>query len=84
MKLSWELSNCFYVIEFQVSTEPLPVDINVPHLGKRGGSIRSRYFGRLEGVNPELRDRVYEEAARRGVSRVAFLEAALHASLDKG
>lgn len=83
VKLSWELSSCFYVIEFQSSTEPLPVNIDVPHLGKRGGTIRSRYFGRMEGVAPALRDRIYEEAQRRGMSRVAFLEAALRASLDK-
>lgn len=83
VKLSWELSNCFYVIEFQASTEPLPVNIDVPHLGKRGGTIRSRYFGRLEGVDPNLRDRIYEEAERLGISRVAFLESALRASLSK-
>lgn len=83
VKLSWELSNTFYVIEFQVCQEPLPVDIDVPHLGKRGGSIRSRYFGQMEGVSPELRDRVYQEAERRGMSRVAFLESALRASLNK-
>lgn len=83
VKVSWELSNCFYVIEFQASTEPLPVNIDVPHLGKRGGTIRSRYFGRMEGVDPALRDRIYEEAARRGMSRVAFLESALRASLNR-
>ncbi|WP_332742575.1 class I SAM-dependent methyltransferase [Hydrogenophaga sp.] len=83
VKVTWELSNCFYVIEFQASTEPLPVNIDVPHLGKRGGTIRSRYFGRMEGVDPTLRDRIYEEAERRGMSRVAFLESALRASLNR-
>lgn len=83
VRLSWELSNCFYVIEFQASTEPLHVNIDVPHLGKRGGTIRSRYYGRMEGVDPALRDRIYEEAARRGMSRVAFLESALRAALGK-
>jgi ubiquinone/menaquinone biosynthesis C-methylase UbiE len=83
VKVTWELSNCFYVIEFQASTEPLPVNIDVPHLGKRGGTIRSRYFGRMEGVDPTLRDRIYEEAEQRGMSRVAFLESALRASLNR-
>jgi len=83
VKLSWELSNCFYVIEFQASTEQLPVNIDVPHLGRRGGTIRSRYFGRMEGVDPALRDNIYKEAERRGMSRVTFLEAALRASLGK-
>ncbi len=83
VKLSWELSNCFYIIEFQTSNEPLPVNIDVPHLGKRGGTIRSRYFGRMEGIDPALRDRVYEKAERLGVSRVAFLESVLRATLDE-
>lgn len=83
VRLSWELSNCFYIIEFQASTEPLSIDIDVPHLGKRGGTIRSRYFGRLEGISPALRDRIYEEAERRGISRVDFLESAFLAALDK-
>jgi ubiquinone/menaquinone biosynthesis C-methylase UbiE len=82
VKLSWELSNCFYVIEFEASAEELPVDIDVPHEGTRGGSIRSRYLGRLEGVDPALRDRVYEAAKQRGMSRVDFLESVLRASLE--
>lgn len=84
VKVTWELSNCFYVIEFKASTEPLPINIDVPHLGKRGGTIRSRYFGRMEGVDPALRDRIYEEAARRGMTRVEYLESALRASLGEG
>ena len=43
VKLTWELSNCFYVIEFRVSNAPLSINIDIPHMGKRGGTIRSRY-----------------------------------------
>jgi SAM-dependent methyltransferase len=83
VNLSWELCNCFYVIDYSVSDQPLPVDIDIPHVGKRGGTIRSRYFGRLEGVSPDLRDQVYAEAERRGESRVAYLESVLRAALGK-
>jgi SAM-dependent methyltransferase len=82
VKLSWELGNCFYVIEFEASTSAPQINLDVPHVGKRGGTIRSRYFGRLEGVDPSLRDLIYEEASRRGVSRVAFLESALREFLQ--
>lgn len=74
VNVSWELSNCFYVIDFVVADELPPIDIDVPHVGKRGGSIRSRYFGQLEGVDPALRDQVYAEAAKQGLSRVEYLE----------
>lgn len=81
VKLSWEVGNCFYVIEFTVSDQPLPLDIDVAHVGKRGGSIRKRHYGKLEGVDPDLRDRVYAEAERQGVSRVEFLERLLRAGV---
>ncbi|MDO9419800.1 MAG: methyltransferase domain-containing protein [Herminiimonas sp.] len=74
VNLSWEVSNCFFVIDFIVSENPPYIDIDVPHVGKRGGSIRSRYLGQLEGVNPALKDRLYAEAERQGISRVELLE----------
>jgi len=83
VKLTWELSNCFYVIEFRVCRDPLPINVDVPHLGKRGGTIRSRYFGQLEGVAPSLREQVYVEAERRGVSRVDYIESALRTALGR-
>lgn len=81
VKLTWELSNCFYVIEFEVADKPLPINLDVPHVGKRGGTIRTRYYGQLEGVDPALRDKTYAEAEHRGQSRVEFIESALRASL---
>jgi ubiquinone/menaquinone biosynthesis C-methylase UbiE len=83
VELTWELSNCFYVIKFQVAEANLPINLDVPHLGKRGGSIRTRYFGQLEGIDTNLRDKIYAEAERRGISRVKYLESALLKSLDK-
>ena len=80
-KLSWEVGNCFYVIEFNVAEQPPPANIDVQHLGARGGSIRTRYFGQLEGVDPALRDRVYSEAERLGKSRVEYIESLLRNSL---
>jgi ubiquinone/menaquinone biosynthesis C-methylase UbiE len=77
VKVTWELSNSFYVIEFTVSDQPLPLDMDIVHLGKRGGSLRTRYFGQLEGVDPVLRDRVYAAAERLGMSRVAYIESLL-------
>lgn len=82
VNLSWELSNCFYVIEFTVSNTLLPIDIDVPHIGKRGGSIRTRSNGQLEGIDPHLREQIYAKAERLGMSRVEYLEALLKKSLS--
>ena len=56
------LGNCFYLIKF-TKGEGLPsVDIDVTHVGNKGGSVRKRYFGALEGIDPSLRDSLYEYA----------------------
>jgi SAM-dependent methyltransferase len=74
VNLSWEVGNCFYVIDYTVSDRPLDINIDVPHVGRRGGTIRTRYSGQLEGVDPALRDRVYAEAQSLGLSRVEYIE----------
>lgn len=84
VQLSWELGNCFYVIDFTVAATPLAINIDVPHVGKRGGSIRTRYFGQMEGVDPALRDRIHAAAERQGMSRVEFLEALIRDGLSRG
>jgi SAM-dependent methyltransferase len=83
VNLSWELCNTFFVIEFVVSDAPLPVNIDVPHIGRRGGSIRTRYLGQLEGIDRELRDQVYSEAEKQGISRVEYLESLIKNALGK-
>jgi SAM-dependent methyltransferase len=81
VRLTWELGNCFWVIEFEVGVGAPIIDIDVPHVGVRGGSIRKRYFGQLEGIDPDLRNRLYAEALRQGKSRVEYLEDLLRAGL---
>lgn len=81
VRLSWELGHCFWVIDYAVAAGAPRIDIDVPHVGTRGGSIRTRYFGQLEGVDPALRDALYAEAQRQGKSRVEFLESLLRKGL---
>lgn len=81
VRVSWELGHCFYVIEFTASNRPQAINIDVPHVGTRGGSIRTRYFGQLEGIDPALRDRIYAEAERRGLSRVEYIESLFRSEL---
>jgi ubiquinone/menaquinone biosynthesis C-methylase UbiE len=81
-EISWILQGCFYVIEFQSSHKQIKVDIDVPHVGTRGGSIRTRYYGVLEGISPEIKTKIYTEAERRNLSRVELLEKLLLQGLD--
>jgi len=74
VSLRWILGGCFYVIDFKVGDGPPPVDMDLPHKGWRGGTMRSRYYGRLEGVTPEARKMAIDAAKARGVSVHAWLD----------
>lgn len=74
VNLSWVLGNCFYVIDFQVSESGPFMNIDVPHKGLRGGTMRTRYFGHLEGVSEESKEFVIKEAKDKGISIHVWLE----------
>ena len=83
VKLSWEVGYCFYVIDFTVGDSPLFLNPNVWHKGRRGGTMRTRYYGVLEGVDPNLKELIYSTAQTKGINRVEFLETLLRTGLDK-
>ena len=74
VNLSWVLGNCFYMIDFQVSETGPFMNIDVPHKGLRGGTMRTRYFGQLEGVSKESKEFVIKDAKQKGVSVHEWIE----------
>jgi ubiquinone/menaquinone biosynthesis C-methylase UbiE len=70
----WIMANCFYVIGFTRGDGPPPLDLDLPHQGWRGGTMRSRYFGRLEGVTVEAKALAAEAARAAGVSVHEWLD----------
>ncbi|MFL1524182.1 class I SAM-dependent methyltransferase [Pseudomonas sp. O230] len=82
VNLSWVLGNCFYIIDFTVSCGLPYMNIDLVHKGARGGSMRTRYFGQLEGVDPNLKARVQEASAGAGKSASQWIEDALRLQLD--
>jgi SAM-dependent methyltransferase len=73
----WVIANCFYVIAFSKGEGPPPLDLDLPHTGVRGGSLRSRYFGVLEGVSQEAKAISREAAAKAGMSIHEWLDVQL-------
>ena len=67
-RLRWIIGEVFYVIDFVVGvgTPPANLDFSIP--GPRGGTHRTRYYGQLEGVSPEVKRAAQEAAARSGKS----------------
>jgi ubiquinone/menaquinone biosynthesis C-methylase UbiE len=80
----WILNGAFFVVDFSVGEGEPALDLDVEFPGWRGGSHRTRYFGKLDGVAPELRQRIVERAAREGVSITAWLERTLKHALEAG
>lgn len=74
VNLSWVLGNCFYIIDFQVAAHAPQMNMDVMHKGRRGGSMRTRYFGQLEGVTDASKTFVLQDAAQRGISVHDWLE----------
>lgn len=79
--LTWVLGNCFYVIDFEVSDSKPLIDMDVPHKGARGGSMRKRYFGQLEGIDPGLKEQVRLVASSAGTSASAWVEQTISKAL---
>ena len=72
--LRWILGGCFYLFDFKVGAGPPQIDLDLPHKGWRGGTMRTRYYGRLEGVTPEARDLAIAAAKAKGLSVHEWLD----------
>ncbi len=75
VNVTWLLGNCFYLIDFRVGDGPPPLNLDLEHKGRRGGTMRTRFYGQLEGVSLEAKKLAQEAALKEGIS--------LHAWLDK-
>jgi ubiquinone/menaquinone biosynthesis C-methylase UbiE len=82
VRLEYVLENCFYFLSFIKDPQFPNVDLDVQHIGPRGGSIRTRYSGNLEGVEPGLAELVRNKARFEGVSEVEWLEKCLRNGLN--
>jgi ubiquinone/menaquinone biosynthesis C-methylase UbiE len=78
----WIIGDCFYVIDFKVGDSAPRLNLDLPHRGWRGGSLRTRFFGQLEGVNPETKKRVILAAKNSGKSVHQWLDDTLNHALE--
>jgi ubiquinone/menaquinone biosynthesis C-methylase UbiE len=84
VSLHWALGNAFWVIAFKVGEGSPNVDLDLPILGKRGGTHRTRYFGRLEGVTPEAKRLAEQAAIESGLTMHEWLERVVRAAAESG
>jgi ubiquinone/menaquinone biosynthesis C-methylase UbiE len=72
--LRWVLGGCFYLIDFVVAEGEPPLNLDLPHKGRRGGTLRTRYYGQLEGVSLEAKKAAIEAAKAKGLSLHEWLD----------
>jgi len=68
LSVQWVVGGVYYLIEFEVGEgEPsAKFDLKIP--GKRGGTLRTRYYGSLEGVTLEAKELAQQAKERTGES----------------
>jgi SAM-dependent methyltransferase len=75
VSLRYIIRNTFYFISFTVGKGPPEADFDLPHKGRRGGTMRTRYYGQLEGVTPEAKTLALQAAKATGKSVHDWLDA---------
>lgn len=74
VRLRWVLGGVFYLIDFDVGSGEPQADFDFEIPGARGGTYRTRYEGRLEGVTPKTKQLAERAAEKEGLSRHKWLE----------
>lgn len=76
----WVVGGVYYLIEFNVGDGEPRADFDLPIPGRRGGTLRTRFYGRLEGVTPEAAELAEKARAASGKSMHEWLDEAVRAA----
>jgi ubiquinone/menaquinone biosynthesis C-methylase UbiE len=79
----WIIGGVYYLISFTVGEgEPIGnFDLEIP--GRRGGTLRTRYHGQLEGVTEETKKLVWQAAGQSKMSVHNWLEQTLRTAAEE-
>lgn len=67
-KLEWVIGGTFYLISFEVGEGQPSANFDFKIPGFRGGTYRTRYDGQIEGIDPELKKKIYHHVKNLNVS----------------
>lgn len=79
----WVVGGVYYLIEFTVGDGEPKADFDFPIPGRRGGTLRTRYYGGLEGVTPDTLALAQQARDASGKSMHDWLEEAVHAAAER-
>jgi ubiquinone/menaquinone biosynthesis C-methylase UbiE len=69
----WVVGGVYYLIEFVVGEGEPCADFDLEIPGKRGGTLRTRYYGKLEGVDLATKKLAYQAQQQTGKSMHQWL-----------
>ena len=75
--VQWLIGGVYYLISFSVGEGAPQGNFDIPIPGKRGGTLRTRYYGRLEGVSKQVKEQVLKAADESNMSIHEWLEQSL-------
>ena len=79
----WIIGGVFYTIDFRVAEGDPSGNFDYPIPGPRGGTLRSRYLGQLEGVSVETKDLAHKARLKKGLSMHDWLESAVREAAER-
>lgn len=79
--LSYVIGGVFYLIDFEVGKGEPTGNFDFPIPGLRGGTLRTRYEGQLEGVTKQTKEKLIQHCKTNGISIHDFLEKAINSEL---
>jgi len=74
LTLQWVIGGVFYLIDFEVGDGEPVGDFDYEIEGVRGGTLRTRLEGELEGVKKETKELAYKAAQAKGISLHKWLD----------
>jgi ubiquinone/menaquinone biosynthesis C-methylase UbiE len=79
----WVVGGVYYLIEFTVGEGEPKADFDLPIPGQRGGTLRTRYYGKLEGVTPQARELARQACETSGKSMHDWLDQAVREAAQR-
>ena len=75
--LNWEVGETFWVLYFEIGRGQPSGFFDIPIPGKRGGTLNSRFYGKVEGVSRETRSAISAFLDSSNLSEHEVVETAL-------
>jgi hypothetical protein len=81
--VKWIIGGVYYLIAFTVGVGEPVGNFNIEIPGRRGGTLKTRYYGQLEGVTEQTKKSIIQAAAQSNLSVHQWLEQVLKSAAEK-